>query len=316
MATQNKTTLGYKDGAYSLPVAGMSVGDILTGNNYDLTTARNRIPFVNNWTSALFATMKSLYANYVPDEAYALYKQQEREIIATAETNAAVIRAKGEVELRNLQYQHDKAMGTDIIKVSGSGGNMSGSFLDALMQQRKYQMLDEKTVVTNTENQVAAVLKEGYRNAANVAMQAQVTAQKQKQGVVGALMAGLDKYFELSFRDKAEAARQDAANEKLERSKENFENDRLARRGKLGSDEEKFNPFKLDYKNGKHEWNIINPLDLGRSSFGEYEIDKSQFSVLGGSETQQSSGLFSVLGGSETQQSNGLSFKNSIFTND
>lgn len=296
MATQNKNTYGYKDGAYSLPVAGMSVGDILTGNNYDLTTARNRIPFVNNWTSALFATMKSLYANQIPDEAYALYKQQEQEIIATAETNAAVIRAKGEVELRNLRYQHDKAMGTDIIKVSGSGGNLSGSFLDALMQQRKYQIMDEKTIATNTENQVAAVLKEGYRNAAHVAMQAQVTAQKQKQGVFGALMAGLDKYFELSFKDKAEAARQDAANEKLERTQENMEQDRLARKGNLGlnSEEEKFNPFKLDYKNGKHEWNIINPQDLGDYGLGTQEIDTSGFSVLGGSEVKQSNSLFSA----------------------
>lgn len=214
MAEQNKNKFS---------IMGMSVKDILTGNNYDLETARNRVPFVNNWTSGLFATLKNLYANQVPNEAYALYKQQEREIVATAETNAAMVRAKGEVELRNLQYQHDIAMGSDIIKVSGSGGNLSGSFLDALMQQRKYQMMDEKTVATNTINQASAIMKEGYRNAANVALQAQTMSQKQKYGVVGSILAGVDKYFEMSFKDKTEAARQAANNEVLERYKENFE---------------------------------------------------------------------------------------------
>ena len=37
-----------------------------------------------------------------------------------------------------------------IIKVSGSGGNMSGSFLDALIQQRKYQIYNYKYAVNET----------------------------------------------------------------------------------------------------------------------------------------------------------------------
>ena len=180
MATQNQNTLGYKTGVYAANFLGMSVGDILSGQHYNLTTARDRIPFVNNWTSALFTTLKGLYSTYVPSEAYELYKKQEQEIIATAVSNAEQVRAKGEVELRNLRYKHDMAMGSDIIKVSGSGGNMSGSFLDALIQQRKYQMIDEQTVITNTTNQASAIMREAYRNAANVATQAQTAAQKQK----------------------------------------------------------------------------------------------------------------------------------------
>lgn len=229
MATQNKNTYGYKDGVYSLPVLGMSIGDFITGNHYDMTTGRKRIPFVNNWTSGLFATLTTLYANRVPDTTYEIYKQQEQEIINTAISNAEAIKAKGEIELRNLQYKHDREMGSDIIKVSGSGGNMSGSFLDALMQQRKYQMLDEKSVATNTINQASAVMKEAYRNAANVAVQAQTTAQKQKNGVFNAIIAGIDKYFELSFKDKSEAARNDALNEQLENTEANIEADRNRR---------------------------------------------------------------------------------------
>lgn len=231
MATQNKDTLGYKTGIYAANILGMSVGDILSGQHYNLTTARDRIPFVNNWTSALFATAKNLYANFVPEEAYEIYKKQELEIMNTALANAESVKAQGEVELRNLRYKHDMAMGADIIKVSGSGGNMSGSFLDALIQQRKYQMMDEKTVATNTINQASAIIQEGYRNAANVAIQAQTTAQKQKNGVFGALMAGVDKYFELSFKDKAMAAQQDMLNESLERQKENNEKDMKERYG-------------------------------------------------------------------------------------
>ena len=40
-------------------------------------------------------------------------------------------------------------------------------------------------------------------------------AQKQRHGVFGAIMAGVDKYFELSYKDKAEAARQSAAEDTL-----------------------------------------------------------------------------------------------------
>ena len=287
MATQNKDTYGYKDGAYSLPVLGMSLGDFITGNHYDMTTGRNQIPFVNNWTSGLFVTLKTLYANRVPDTTYEIYRQQEQEIISTAISNAEAIKAKGEIELRNLQYKHDREMGSDIIKVSGSGGNMSGSFLDALMQQRKYQMLDEKSVATNTINQASAIMKEAYRNAANVAIQAQTTAQKQKNGVFNAIMAGLDKYFELSFKDKAEAARNDALNEQLENTETNIEADRNRRYNSTASSA------------------VIEGLqrNLNRMKKEPMFENDNQFKVLGD---------YSL--SSDTEQLEGLTFKN-LFTN-
>lgn len=279
MATQNKSTYGYKDGAYSLPVLGMSLGDFITGNHYDMTTGRNQIPFVNNWTSGLFVTLKTLYANRVPDTTYEIYRQQEQEIINTAISNAEAIKAKGEIELRNLQYKHDREMGSDIIKVSGSGGNMSGSFLDALMQQRKYQMLDEKSVATNTINQASAVMKEAYRNAANVAVQAQTTAQKQKNGVFNAIIAGIDKYFELSFKDKAEAARNDALNEQLENTEANIEADRN-RRYNSNASSAVIEGLQKNLKRMKEEpmFQQDNPLNLGNYSLSS-EIERQTWGL-------------------------------------
>jgi hypothetical protein len=265
MATQNKNTLGYKTGAYAANILGMSLGDILSGQHYNLTTARDRIPFVNNWTSALFTTLKGIYSTYVPDEAYALYKKQEQEIISTAMANAERVRAKGEVELRSLRYKHDIEMGSDIIKVSGSGGNMSGSFLDALMQQRKYQMIDEQNVMNNTTEQASAIMREAYRNAANVATQAQTAAQKQKNGVLSSLMAGIDKYFELSFKDKALAAQQDALNESLEKSKENKEQDRKERYGKYKADQVIDG---IDLKQKQDVTDAVQQTDSTKVSFG------------------------------------------------
>lgn len=200
--------------------------DIISGRAYNTDTARNKIPFVNNWTAALLVTGSQLLANKVPDETYDLYKQQEQAIIDAALNNAEMVKAQGEVELRNLRIKHDMAMGTDIIKVSGSGGNMSGSFLDALMQQRKYQMLDEKSVITNTVNQATAIMKEGYNNAMSVAIQAQNTAVKEKYGVYSALLAGFGTYVQSALKDKTEAARQDANNETLDRTKQNREDKR------------------------------------------------------------------------------------------
>lgn len=280
MATQNKTTFGYKDGLYSLPVMGMSFGDFVTGRHSDFTTARNQIPFVNNWTSGLFVTLKTLYANQVPDTTYDIYKQQEQEIINTALDNAEAIKAKGEIELRNLKYKHDREMGSDILKVSGSGGNLSGSFLDALMQQRKYQMLDEKTVATNTINQASAIMKEAYRNAANVAIQAQTTAQKQKNGVLNAVIAGVDKYFELSFKDKAEAARYDALNEQLETTEKNIVADRN-RRYANNSSSAVIEGFQISLDKMKEEpmFKNDNPLGMGDYSLSS-EIEKQTWGSI------------------------------------
>lgn len=210
--------------------------DIISGRAYNRETARNKIPFVNNWTSALLVTGAHLLANKVPDETYALYKQQEQAIVDTALHNADMVRAQGEVELRNMRIKHDLAMGTDIIKVSGSGGNMSGSFLDALMQQRKYQMMDEKTVIMNTVNQATAIMKEGYNNAISVAMQAKNTAVKEKYGVFSALVAGMGAYLDGALKDKAEAARQDANDESIERTEQNRTNARNYKHGKTKVD--------------------------------------------------------------------------------
>lgn len=210
--------------------------DIISGRAYNRDTARNKIPFVNNWTSALLVTGAHLLANKIPDETYDLYKQQEQAIIDTALNNAEMVRAQGEVELRNLRIKHDMAMGTDIIKVSGSGGNMSGSFLDALMQQRKYQMLDEKSVITNTINQSTAIMKEGYNNAISVAMQAKNTAVKEKYGVFSALVAGMGAYLDGALKDKTEAARQDANDESIKRTEQNRTDVRNYKYGKTKVD--------------------------------------------------------------------------------
>ena len=152
----------------------------------------------------------SLLSNVASATTYDLYKQQEQEVVRTALVNSKKIQAKGEVELRNLQYQHSQQIGKAINTVAGAGGNLSGSNIDVIMQKKKFALMDEATVQINTSNAAHEVMREGYLSAANYAMQAKIRAQTDKIAAVGALLKGVQTYFKDENADRAEQARRKA----------------------------------------------------------------------------------------------------------
>lgn len=186
----------------------MSSGFSLSNILQSLTSFDQGGKTLTNMMSGSLSTAWGILETSTPDSVYDLYKQQEAAVVSSATINAQRIRAKGEVELRNLEYAHAQAIGEDITKVAAGHGNLSGSTLDVLMQKEKFQMLDEATVQTNTETSAFEVMREGYMNAANYAMNAEIRAQGDAKAVAGAFVKGLGTYFSAEERDRLEATRQ------------------------------------------------------------------------------------------------------------
>ena len=186
----------------------MSSGFSLSNILQSLTSFDQGGKTLTNMMSGSLSTAWGILETSTPDSVYDLYKQQEAAVVNSATLNARRIRAKGEVELRSLEFNHAQSIGSDIVKVAAGHGNLSGSTLDVLMQKEKFQMMDEATVKTNTEVSAYEVMREGYMNAANYAMNAEIRAQGDAKAIAGAFVKGLGTYFGAEERDRLEAARQ------------------------------------------------------------------------------------------------------------
>lgn len=205
---------------------GFSLFDILKGKSSVNTTGTNAV-------AAGLSFAASLFESTTPTSVYELYKQQEQAVIDTAISNASKIRAKGEVELRNLDYTHRIQRGADVTKVAAAGGNLSGSFLDVLVQKAKFQMIDEATVKTNTEMTALETLREGYMNAATYAMNANLRAEGDKRAIALSLVRGVQTYLKGAFADKQASKQQDSADQILQ-NKRDIALDSLIRNYGLG----------------------------------------------------------------------------------
>lgn len=106
-----------------------------------------------------------------------LYKKQESAYIDAAMEQARRLQLKGDIELRNLRYQHTIQQGNDELAVAaGAHGNLSGSFLDKLMANKKISEADERSQSLSTLWAVSDAKKAGYINAMKVAGQAELSA--------------------------------------------------------------------------------------------------------------------------------------------
>jgi len=170
----------------------------------------------NNFLDSMLETLSMTMKSTTPKSVYELYKEQEQQTIQAALINSERIKAQGEIELRNLQYKHSIQRGADVTRVAAAGGNLSGSFLDVLMQKAKFQTMDETTVSLNTSNAMSQVLRDGYLTAATYAMNAKIRAEGDKRATAGAIIAGVQKYFKNDQLERIEKARQEKMNSILE----------------------------------------------------------------------------------------------------
>jgi hypothetical protein len=161
-----------------------------------------------NWKSgtwnvlpAVLTTWSNLLSNQGNKTTYELYKEQASEYINTAKDNAELIRNKGKIALRNLEYKDRLERGADVAKVGAAGGNLSGSTLYNLVQKEKIRKANEMTVNADYTNQAMLELYNGYRQAGSAYGSLAIKAQSDRAGAWASIFKGLETYVGLQVAD-------------------------------------------------------------------------------------------------------------------
>lgn len=155
----------------------------------------------NKETAAGLTALRSVAALPSSGRLYEFYKAQERSAIQAAKATAKSIQMKGDIELRNLKYLNEQKLGKELTKVAGKRGNLSGSNLDVIMFEQKQQLMDQTTLQSKYDMQAANVIRNGYLNSVNLALQARTQAGTDKLRLLGAVLNGVDKYFALDAKE-------------------------------------------------------------------------------------------------------------------
>lgn len=163
---------------------------------------------MGNWNAgtwnvlpAVLTTWSNLLAVRGHKSEYALYREQAKAYKETAQMNADMIKSQGEIALRNLVYKDKLEKGADVARLGATGGNLSGTNLDVLVQKEKVRKMDEQTLRANYAQQAMMEVYNGYTQAANVYGTAAAKAQGDKYGVWASVFKGLETYMGLSMRD-------------------------------------------------------------------------------------------------------------------
>lgn len=149
----------------------------------------------NALCTGILSALGTLGGAIVPKRVYALYEEQERLYIQNANEEARRLKIKGDIELRNLEVAHALNQGKQELAVAASGTNMvtnvSGSALDLLVQNQRFNVLDERASSLETLWEVSNARRQGYINAlqtAGQAMQTAYTARNRSLSALGALI--------------------------------------------------------------------------------------------------------------------------------
>lgn len=144
-----------------------------------------------------------------------IYRKQEAAYIDNAMQQARRLQLKGDIELRNLRYQHAISQGQDELAVAaGAHGNLSGSFLDKLVANRKYDDVDERTQSLGTLWSVTEAKRQGYINAMSTAGYAEMAALNARSNIFNTSINSITRAAK-SLMDDTTAQRQIAAREDL-----------------------------------------------------------------------------------------------------
>lgn len=149
---------------------------------------------LNAGATMLFSGLASMLNGWSSSKIYDLYAEQERLYIENAQEQARRLQVKGEFALANLRSKHAIAEGTNELAVAGAGaGSISGSFLDKLMANRKYDTRDELSQGYETLWAVKNAERDGLLKAYSTAGQAYSKAIQQRNNAISGLFSGLAK---------------------------------------------------------------------------------------------------------------------------
>lgn len=135
----------------------------------------------NALVSGALAAMGNLADTFTAKRVLALYERQEKEYIRNAEVQIDRLKLKGEIALRNMYVEHIKSQGVNELAVAASGaGGYSGSMLDKLVENKKYNTMDERTQQLQNLYDIDNVRRQGYISAISAAGQALTYANKNR----------------------------------------------------------------------------------------------------------------------------------------
>ena len=220
---------------------------------------------VNASVSGLLTALSSSIGIFTASSVYDRYKQQEQIYLDNAEENARRLQIKGDIALRNLKTKHALSQGSNELSAAAAGGRLSGSTLDVLVSNYKYNVADERTQSLETIWSVSEAKREGYLNALNTAWKSMQFANTQKASAIQGLVKGLQVASSSLLADKRSYRETDYLTQKSYRDQDlKWQNDfSLFGFSEDGTD----NPLKIEesYLSGypDNEVGLIDPLKVG-----------------------------------------------------
>lgn len=162
-----------------------------TGFTPQIESQNNYANLLNASMTGLFTKLASIYSTWSSSKIYDLYEQQEELYVENAKKQAERLKVKGDIALANLRAKHALSEGTNVLAAAASGaGALSGSTLDKLMANKKYDTRDELSQSYETTWAVDNALRNGYIQAYSTATKAYSMALTQRNNAVSSLLKG------------------------------------------------------------------------------------------------------------------------------
>lgn len=191
-----------KQEIYKATYTPIAVPEVVSTGLTDLSTSipsgwRSYVP-ASSWMNAGITIglsgIGSLFGVLSSRSLYDMYDQNAKLAIENAQVQANRLQRRGNIAAANLMAQHAISEGKNELAVAGSGaGSVSGSFLDKLMANKKYDTREEFATDLNTIYAVSNARRQGYLEAYTYASQAYAKARETTGNIWSGFISGLVK---------------------------------------------------------------------------------------------------------------------------
>lgn len=154
----------------------------------------NGASWFNAGMTIALSAIPSLLDAFTSGKLYDLYREQERLAIENAEIQAKRLERRGALALANLETKHAILQGKNELALAGAGaGAISGSALDKLVSNKKYDTREEFAQSLETLYAVDNANRDGLINAMSVAGSAASAAYDKRGKYISNLIGGIQK---------------------------------------------------------------------------------------------------------------------------
>jgi hypothetical protein len=171
---------------------------------------------INAGVTMFLSGISSLGQTLSMGKMYEYYKRQEDLYLEAAAEQARRIQIRGNILLANLRTKHAITEGKNELAVAGAGaGSISGSFLDKLVTNRKYNTREEYVQGLETTWAVDNAKRQGYIQALDIAGKAAQTAYNTRTNAILGLVKGLQNASSSLLEDKRQEDKHRALKEQM-----------------------------------------------------------------------------------------------------